>query len=777
MLGRHLIKLAVAGGCTLAALFASSASAGAAVVYDNIPSPQPGNVSSYGFEADSASEFGGQLGLAGTDRYSPTVTVLMSSWGCGQSGTWFAGNCVTNPGDKFSEPVTLNLYNVDPGNAPGSLIATKTQSFQIPYRPSADNTNCTGANAGKWFDGTKCNNGLATPITFDMHGLGVKLPDQVIASVAYNTTHYGYSPIGASACSATAKGCGYDSLNVGAQDSGSPSTGTFPLPNDAYQNASTGPGIYCDNGAGGTGSFRLDAGCWTGFQPTFRVSATSGFVVNDDTTGPGPAGADCAHPDYSTIHDAISAAPAGSTILVCAGTYNETDTVNKQLTIEGAQAGVDARTRAVPSSSESILTGGGIDFTASGSTFDGFTVQNVAASPLGVGITTSGSASGQRIVNNIVQNNIFGMYLNNAPDHQTTVRHNKFDNNNNSGPASGNGIYGDAGIQNVVIDQNLITNQPNAAILLTNVPSTSVKDIQITGNQLGDRIRITEGQNMTISGNSISGSPNNGVQLDSDNRNVTISGNTITGSGLGGVRFSNFDYPADGPSENVTVNGNTLTANVNGVLVNDSGGAPAYNGVLEMHFNRIAGNTTGVALNDNADVNAQNNWWGCNAGPGTSGCDPIGGDFHGQVNASPRLVLGLSASPSIIYAGTGQSQLAADLTHNSANQAVGAGFPDGTQVAFGAAPLGTVSPAGAGTDSGVARSTLGAGTTVGFTNASATLDGQSVTSPVAIVVPPAGQTGPQGAAGPQGASGGVAGAVGSSKKCKKHRHGRKCKKK
>jgi len=45
--------------------------------------------------------------------------------------------------------------------------------------------------------------------------------------------------------------------------------GSFPLPDDAYYNTSFA-GFYCH---GGVGVFRLDAGCWTGFQPAFRVAA------------------------------------------------------------------------------------------------------------------------------------------------------------------------------------------------------------------------------------------------------------------------------------------------------------------------------------------------------------------------------------------------------------------------------------------------------------------------------------------------------------------------
>ena len=65
-----------------AAALALPAGAIGATVYDNIPNPQPGNVPSEAYEANGIAEWGGQIQLAGTERQNPTVTVLMSSWGC-----------------------------------------------------------------------------------------------------------------------------------------------------------------------------------------------------------------------------------------------------------------------------------------------------------------------------------------------------------------------------------------------------------------------------------------------------------------------------------------------------------------------------------------------------------------------------------------------------------------------------------------------------------------------------------------------------------------------
>jgi hypothetical protein len=246
---------------------------GMTTVYDNIPSPTPSNVPSVGFEATSTSEFGGQLKLAGNARSNPTVKVLMSSWAC-KSGTWFGDNCITNPGSNFTHPVTLNVYEVNTDQSPGALITSETKNFTMPYRPTADDgTNCNAANnkVGEWWDGTSCVNGKAFTISFDLDK-DITLPDNVVLSVAYNTSDYGQNKLGdATPCHATAQGCPYDSLNVGTAPG--PTVGMAkPTADDAYLN-SMWSGAYCDTTTTNTGNFRLDTGCWTGYQPAFEVSA------------------------------------------------------------------------------------------------------------------------------------------------------------------------------------------------------------------------------------------------------------------------------------------------------------------------------------------------------------------------------------------------------------------------------------------------------------------------------------------------------------------------
>jgi hypothetical protein len=264
-------------------------------MFNSIPSPLPGNEVSQAFEATSTSEFGDQIAFEpSTSRNLGTVTVTMSSWGCG-SGSWSNDTCLTTPGTTFSEPITFNIYNVGPSNAVGSLIATTTQTFNIPFRPSDDNTNCPPTDGtGRWYQASTatCFHGLATNVTFDFTSQHLTLPDSVIYGVAYNTSDYGYSSYGdATACHATTGGCGYDSLNVGLSCStvdagnGCPASnvtaGSDVDPTTAYLNSSW-TGAYCDNGTAGTGTFRQDSptnGCWSPYTPSVQFNPTSALTL------------------------------------------------------------------------------------------------------------------------------------------------------------------------------------------------------------------------------------------------------------------------------------------------------------------------------------------------------------------------------------------------------------------------------------------------------------------------------------------------------------------
>ncbi len=206
MAGTYVATLIVNDGKVDSAPSTVAVTAQTVVGFDSM-SPLPPNMPSYGFEAVSLTSLGDRIALrAGSPRTLHSVTVAMSSWAC-QTGSWNLGTCVSAPNATFNHPITITIYN-----SSGGLLATRTQTFSIPYRPSADPT-CAGMDAGKWkaANGT-CYNGFASTITFDLRSLNVTLPDDVLAfDVSYNTRTHGPVPLGVTGP--------YDSLNVGVYDS------------------------------------------------------------------------------------------------------------------------------------------------------------------------------------------------------------------------------------------------------------------------------------------------------------------------------------------------------------------------------------------------------------------------------------------------------------------------------------------------------------------------------------------------------------------------------
>lgn len=221
-------------------------------VYVNIPNPQPYNVPSLGYEATSTQEFGGLIELAGGVPATLTsATVLMSNWS--KESTYQTVGTTAG----FVVPLTLNLYNVGPGNTLGSLFSSVTTNANILWRPE-DSAGCNGA----WRAADNaCYNGFAQTVSFTL--AGVSAPAQLIYGLAFNTPHHGYNPIGGNGPT--------QSLNFGL-NTASPSVGSNPLPGTAFWNTSHGP-FYADGGAGGTNTFRSDT-LWAPYSGAINFEAS-----------------------------------------------------------------------------------------------------------------------------------------------------------------------------------------------------------------------------------------------------------------------------------------------------------------------------------------------------------------------------------------------------------------------------------------------------------------------------------------------------------------------
>jgi len=269
MTGR-IPKLAVAMLVASAALAvtAGTASATPVAIYNNIPSPLPGSLQSQSFEAGATSEYGGQVAFEAGSWKNPTVTVTMDTWACFE-GSWYEANCKTPAGAKFEWPVTISLYEVGAGNTVGAKIAAGSQTFKMFYRPSANATKCTGANAGKWWYGKdgRCYNGKSFKLSLALKV--AKLPAKAIVSVSYNTSDWGIAP--------THVPGPYDSLNV-AETNAPATVGEVPLPEEAYI-TSAYASEYCGSGAfPGFGLTPCTEGAQprSKYQPAIEVKASAG---------------------------------------------------------------------------------------------------------------------------------------------------------------------------------------------------------------------------------------------------------------------------------------------------------------------------------------------------------------------------------------------------------------------------------------------------------------------------------------------------------------------
>ena len=346
---------------------------------------------------------------------------------------------------------------------------------------------------------------------------------------------------------------------------------------------------------------------------------------------------------YSTIQAAVNAASPGAVITVDAGNYKEQVTVNKPLTIRGAKAGVDARSSSRGTASkESIVTGvsvtGGISssfyITSSDVTLDGFTIQgetNGSNIATGAGIAMAPNIAGAHILNNIVQNNVSGLFLsNNSSTDAALIQHNLFQNNNNAGLNGGRGIYTDGSlfgtaITNVAIDSNTFINNHGSSGT-TGAEAAIAFEAQTPGKQ--SNIRIT---------NNIF-QANGKAVLFFNTTNILFRGNTVTGQGdpSGTVRF-------EGGDTAVTIVNNTVQNNSGGAVVIDSKAVPYDDSNFTIEFNNFANNSEGpgdknsvVADADNYDgpLVATNNWWNSASGPGGDG--PGTGDtIYGNGSYTP----------------------------------------------------------------------------------------------------------------------------------------------
>lgn len=399
---------------------------------------------------------------------------------------------------------------------------------------------------------------------------------------------------------------------------------------------------------------------------------------------------------------------AGDTIEVLPGTYAESVTVNKSLELRGAQEGIDGRNRVVDVPSESRVRppAGTAGFTIAddGVTLDGFRIEGGAQ---GIDVPDPGGVipipSGHEIVNNVVTGSLVNIRLNSdggAPS-RSVVRRNQIEGALITGDA---GIYSDLGISNAEISDNLILSHERGAIVIDGTDTSAGLDIHDNRLIVDSGVYLENATSVDFIGNDLltpASSRFNALVFGGKVSGATVRKNRLIGNGDGRpscmvppcqtfVGSSNSVIPGSnavvlvdngaGPNSQVQLVGNTILDHNRGVRIAADG---AYEGRLKVEFNRIVRTGRGIDNKDSdatEQVDADNNWWGCNKGPNDdlNRCDNV----SPNVNFDPWLKLSIEAAKDKIETGGESTQILGTLTRNSAGDEPTSFFPDRTSLAF-----------------------------------------------------------------------------------------------
>ncbi len=519
-----------------------------------------------------------------------------------------------------------------------------------------------------------------------------------------------------------------------------------------------------------------------GFQGDFsNVIANTISVSSTGATGSTPTAADN---DYTRVNSAVQAAMAGDTILLN-GTFNWAETnasASWAKGSNGAAGDLDDYSILVPANRNNVtftanalgnatiqgpgdlssLDLEGVFFfdSLNGSKNQNWTISNIrfVDFDLAIGMFFDTAGAVDAFKDTKIQNNYIKIAKDLAVPTETFQNigiHFSFGKNQ---LISGNTIEFDGSAVSDIPNNNFAAEIG----MQSNTSGGDVYDgLQITNNILRvlnaqsaspERIRgIWENShghlgNVTVSGNSftnLAGGNNPATNLQVGFRvtshsslttTVKYQNNTVSGANVGFEWLAGGDFSSNQPVQLIS---NTITGNNTGVLIQSEG-------LATLKFNRFVGNTTGISHTTGQAINAENNWWGCNFGPGATGAgctgtiNGVSNTGGGSVDSNPWLVLDLTPTPSTIAVGA-NSTLTASLKKNSDNvdtSLMGMGlFPDGVTVGF-AGTLGTVLPTSATTASALAGSTFTAGGIPGAGSGTATMDGQTVSTSITITAGP-----------------------------------------
>jgi nitrous oxidase accessory protein NosD len=482
---------------------------------------------------------------------------------------------------------------------------------------------------------------------------------------------------------------------------------------------------------------------------TAAAAAATRYVAAAGGSNTGNACLESADPCATIQHAIVEAAP-GDTIQVAPGTYTENLTIPKSLTLVGPNVAVD------PSQAsrgpEATIDGGGagaaaITPQAEGIVVDGFTVStSSAAAPIR---TVGADIDRLTIADNIIEGGE-GAITFQAGGEQIAIERNSI-------AGIGYDIYlGAAGYPDLKIAENVIAG-PVTYYGIFNSGGGTIEGFQLSGNMIEAASDI--GANISaaaVTGNVVDTESPGGAGLQIDLHESSVSGNFFEGNGTTGcLQLFGSQYGLV-PSSEVSVTENSfegcnayaiqLSPDIEAIEIAGNAIHGSYDGVntrllpseapwdltgreIRVVANSITGSThMGVNNTVSGTLDARDNWWGCNAGPGAPGCDAAGPNTE----TAPNVMLTGAVSAAALFPGEGAT-VTAMLNTDSAGAAV-SGVPGGA-VTF-TSQLGAFASTAVPLAGGTASSTFAAGGQPGPAGIEVSLDAQQVPVDLTILSPP-----------------------------------------
>lgn len=516
-------------------------------------------------------------------------------------------------------------------------------------------------------------------------------------------------------------------------------------------------------------SLRNDVKAWsiTAFVVSLSILGATAEAASADFVRVSPTGVDAGndchfHPPAewtpcATIQHAVDEAEGFDWVDIGAGLYEEEVVVDKPgLTLVGPggptrlgepQAVVDGGSGTAIRPEANAITIRNLKVTAgaigtpirtSGADVDGLGVNEDIISGGSSGVRLEANGVGNSIGYNVVEGTGDGIRIGAASLSELSIRANRF-----TASIDGYAVLADgsATIEGLSLDGN---DMPVPTRITGLVEESFSKENDITENQFestsGPQLAIN-GLEARIMGNRFEGHGSVGcLQILGNQGGLTPSSNILVSLENEFVECDPYGIELGPEIDDISIYGNVFPETSDGVVAS---GASPWNvtGRVRIEGNRIVGTThRGVDNQASGTLNAKQNWWGCNAGPGGLGCDATSAGVDSSDNVRLEALIGpRTEEDGIIELPTGSSialnpgeeaEVAAILTSNGSG--IGMGVPtEGVPVSFSSS-MGTLFSPTSNFQNGWTMNFFTAGSMPGQGSIVVSMDNQRTLVPVTI---------------------------------------------